>query len=424
MIIFYNTRISTGQLARFGVGRRCSDRFCFPCKGASWLPCGGRNRALQYQLVAEALGKGTQLQSLSLAIIAYFGLAVSPTEWNAIPPAVALSAMLQEERQTIRLFKENTPSVVYITNLTLRKDTFTTNTMEIPQGAGSGFILKSEFSQEPVVVTNYHVVRGASDLTVTLNGGKQVSAKVVGADIDKDIAVLKLLDPVAMLLPVTVGSSGSDALQVGQFAYAIGNPFGLDHTLTTGVVSGLGREIMSFSGKPIEGIIQTDCAINPGNSGGPLLNSKGETIGMNTAIFSSSGTSSGVGFAIPIDTIVASVDQILQFGKVVRPIIGITFAPEPAVEQLGITGILVLNTKPGSPAELAGIHGTERDSYGRLVLGDIITAVNGAETKTSSDLFRILNKCNVGDKLDLEILRGDTKVHTEIELASSDTKEQ
>jgi S1-C subfamily serine protease len=290
------------------------------------------------------------------------------------------------------------------------------NQLEVPQGSGSGFV----FDKSGTIVTNYHVVRGSSDLMVTLNGGEERLAKIIGVDEDKDIAILKLSDPVPNdLRPIKIGSSKD--VQVGQSVYAIGNPFGLDHTLTTGVVSGIGREIASgATGKPIQDVIQTDAAINPGNSGGPLLNSRGEMIGINTAIYSATGMNSGIGFAIPSDIIQSSVTQILQLGRVIRPVIGITFAPEPAVQQLGISGILVLSTKADGPAARAGITGTERDNFGRLVLGDIITDVDGKEIKTSSDLFRILNKCHVGDILDLEILRGDSKVHVQLTLGSSD----
>ena len=333
-------------------------------------------------------------------------------------PVVSSSAvagsLTSDENAVIRLFKATSQSVVYITNLAFRRDAFTMNTLEIPQGAGSGIVWDSE-----TIVTNLHVVRGSSDLMVALGEGQESEAKIVGVDQDNDIAVLKLANPIPNLRPIKVGSSTN--LSVGQSTYAIGNPFGLDHTLTTGVISGLGREITSSaSGRPISQVIQTDCSINPGNSGGPLLNSSGEMIGINTAIFSTTGMNAGVGFAIPSDTVKNSVQQILENGKVSRPLIGITFAPDAAVDQLGISGILVLSAKPGSPAEAAGITGTQRDDYGRLVLGDIIIGVNSIPVNNSSDLFRVLNACKVGDTLDLEMLRGDAKVHVEVQLGSSD----
>ncbi|KAI8111999.1 hypothetical protein M9435_004494 [Picochlorum sp. BPE23] len=332
-------------------------------------------------------------------------------------PVVSSSALAgsltSDENAVIRLFKATNQSVVYITNLAFRRDAFTMNTLEIPQGAGSGIVWDPE-----TIVTNLHVVRGSSDLMVALSEGEESEAKIVGVDQDNDIAVLKLAKPIPNLRPIKVGSSTN--LSVGQSTYAIGNPFGLDHTLTTGVISGLGREITSgATGRPISQVIQTDCSINPGNSGGPLLNSSGEMIGINTAIFSTTGMNAGVGFAIPSDTVKNSVQQILENGKVSRPLIGITFAPDAAVDQLGISGILVLSAKPGSPAEAAGIIGTQRDDYGRLVLGDIIIGVNSVPVRNSSDLFRVLNTCKVGDTLDLEMLRGDSKVHVDVQLGTS-----
>lgn len=271
-------------------------------------------------------------------------------------------------------------------------------------------------------MTNYHVVRGAQEVQVTLlakGESTELQAKVIGTDSDKDIAVLDIERPkdISIVKPLKIGSS-SDLL-VGQKVYAIGNPFGLDHTLTTGVISGIGREIASgINGRPIEDVIQTDAAINPGNSGGPLLDSGGRIIGVNTAIYSSTGSNAGVGFAIPIDAIKTSVNQILSYGKVVRPIIGITFAPDATVEELGLKGILVLKTLPGGPADKAGVVATTRDEDGRLVLGDIILSANGKPVKTAADLFRVLGTVNVGDDLDLELLRKNTKEHINIKLAA------
>eukprot|EP00775_Hariotina_reticulata_P001416 gene1416-1758_t len=318
--------------------------------------------------------------------------------------AEARSRMTQDEQVTVDIFRRSTPSVVNVTNLAARRDAFTMNMLEIPQGAGH-------------VITNYHVITDASDIQVTFMGGAEYSAKVIGLDQDKDIAVLKLgvdsdkeAPPPSLLKPLSVCSSSSDLL-VGQKVYAIGNPFGLDHTLTTGVVSGTGREISSISGRPIQDVIQTDAAINPGNSGGPLLDSGGCLIGINTAIYSPSGANSGVGFAIPVDVVRSSVDQIISFGRVVRPILGISFAPDQSSEQLGVKGILVLNAREGGPAWRSGIRGTSRDEYGRLVLGDIITGINGTKIRNSSDLYRLLDKSRVGDALDIEVLRGNAKEH-------------
>ncbi|KAF8399714.1 hypothetical protein HHK36_015584 [Tetracentron sinense] len=364
-----------------------------------------------------------------------------------------------DELATVRLFKENTPSVVYITNLAVRQDAFTLDVLEVPQGSGSGFV----WDKDGNIVTNYHVIRGASDLRVTLADQTTYEAKVVGFDQDKDVAVLRVDAPKDKLRPVPVGVSAD--LLVGQKVYAIGNPvkvdknrflgidlvscfmigyeiaelglqkntiteFGLDHTLTTGVISilyvlysGLRREISSAAtGRPIQDVIQTDAAINPGNSGGPLLDSSGSLIGINTAIYSPSGASSGVGFSIPVDTVgyyfdlffhlfrvSGIVDQLVKYGKVTRPILGIKFAPDQSVEQLGVSGVLVLDAPANGPAWKAGLLPTKRDTYGRLILGDIITSVNGIKVTNGSDLYRILDQCKVGDQVIVEVLRGDHK---------------
>lgn len=309
-----------------------------------------------------------------------------------------------DELTTVNLFRENTPSVVYITNLAVRQDAFTLDVLEVPQGSGSGFI----WDGKGHIVTNYHVIRGASDLRVTLGDASVYEAKVIGYDQDKDVAVLGIDAPKDKLRPVPVGSSRD--LLVGQKVYAIGNPFGLDHTLTTGVISGLGREINSAAtGRPILDVIQTDAAINPGNSGGPLLDSSGFLIGINTAIYSPSGASAGVGFSIPVDTVSSIVDQLVKYGKITRPVLGIRFAPDQSVEQLGVTGVLVLDAAPDGPAGKAGLRPTKRDAYGRLILGDIITTVNGQKVSNGSDLYKILDRCKVGDKVTVEVLRGDQK---------------
>eukprot|EP00197_Chlamydomonas_leiostraca_P016229 CAMPEP_0202863164 /NCGR_PEP_ID=MMETSP1391-20130828/3905_1 /ASSEMBLY_ACC=CAM_ASM_000867 /TAXON_ID=1034604 /ORGANISM="Chlamydomonas leiostraca, Strain SAG 11-49" /LENGTH=419 /DNA_ID=CAMNT_0049542769 /DNA_START=150 /DNA_END=1409 /DNA_ORIENTATION=+ len=369
------------------------------------------------------------------------------------PSAASVGKLTPEERTTIDIFKRSTPSVVSVTNLAVQRDAFTLNAIEVPQGVGSGFI----WDKEGHIVTNYHVINQSANVRVTLGQDKaEYMAKVVGVDPDKDIAVLQVVglsDGLATLGPVpTSGPAPAggpitvapplpattvppaianqlqplcvepsvDGLQVGQRVYAIGNPFGLDFTLTTGVVSGTEREIQSLTGRPIQGVIQTDAAINPGNSGGPLLDSSGCVIGINTAIFSPSGSSSGIGFAIPSDTIKSSVGSILQYGRVVRPILGISFAPEQAVETLGVKGIMVLSARDGGPAAKAGVQGTTRDEYGRLVLGDIIRAVNGSPIKNSSDLYKILDKAKVGETLDVEILRGSSTQHLAVTLEAND----
>lgn len=362
----------------------------------------------------SAEGRWPALRPL-LAGLAGMAAAASLLLGTPIDVAQARTALTADERNTIQLFQRSRSSVVYITSLTTRRDAFTLNMLEIPQGEGSGFV----WDADGHIVTNYHVIRGAADVLVTLTGGEGRQAKVVGYDDDKDVAVLKIdLKDLGPLKPLPLGSSSD--LEVGQTVYAIGNPFGLDHTLTRGVISGTGREISSGNtGRPIQDVIQTDAAINPGNSGGPLLDSGGAMIGINTAIYSQSGNSAGVGFAIPVDVVKSSVDQIIRFGKVVRPIMGISFAPDQSVEQLGMNGVLVLNARDGGPAAKAGIQGSSRDEYGRLVLGDIILGINGKKIDTASDLYRILDKAAVGDQLDVEVLRLDSKQHLTITLEAS-----
>lgn len=252
---------------------------------------------------------------------------------------------------------------------------------------------------------------GASGVRVTLGDSSSYEARVVGFDQDKDVAVLKLVDnergmpSTAKLRPLPLGSSR--ALQVGQRVYAIGNPFGLDHTLTTGVVSGLGREIQSgVTGRPIRGVIQTDAAINPGNSGGPLLDSAGRLVGINTAIYSPSGSSAGIGFAIPVDTFRGIVDQIITTGRVTRPVLGVVLAPDnTAAAQLGVRGVLVLRVPAGSPADKAGLRGTSRLEDGTLAWGDVIEEVNGTRVQDSADLYRALDGAKPGQVVTLRLLR-------------------
>eukprot|EP00878_Enallax_costatus_P007128 GHUV01007471.1.p1 GENE.GHUV01007471.1~~GHUV01007471.1.p1 ORF type:complete len:461 (+),score=99.62 GHUV01007471.1:690-2072(+) len=377
-----------------------------------------QKQAVPAQPDSHSLRRPRNWQLVAPSVIAAAAISISSCLAPAgtllgLSPAAAKARMTPDEQVTIDIFKKSTPSVVNVTNLTARRDAFTMNMLEIPQGAGSGFI----WDDKGHIITNYHVITDASDIQVTFMGGAEYSAKVIGVDQDKDVAVLELgtdsdKNPPAAgaVKPLSRCSNSSDLL-VGQKVFAIGNPFGLDHTLTTGVVSGTGREISSISGRPIQDVVQTDAAINPGNSGGPLLDSGGCLIGINTAIYSPSGANSGVGFAIPVDVVKSSVDQIITFGKVVRPVLGISFAPDQSSEQLGVKGILVLNAREGGPAWRAGIRGTSRDEYGRLVLGDIITAINGSKIRNSSDLYKVLDKSTVGDSLDIEVLRGNAKEH-------------
>jgi S1-C subfamily serine protease len=265
---------------------------------------------------------------------------------------------------------------------------------EIPQGTGSGFI----WDHDVHIVTNFHVVQMGSRARVTLNDGSSYPAKIVGAAPDKDIAVLRITAPSQKLLPLPVGKSAE--LLVGQKVLAIGNPFGLDQTLTTGVISGLGREIKSVTQRSIFDVIQTDASINPGNSGGPLLDSAGRLIGVNTAIYSPSGANAGIGFAVPVDTVNTIVPQLIKHGKLTRPGLGINILSDQIAQQQGIKGVVILGVTPGGAADRAGIVGTQQTPQG-WVLGDVIVRLDGVDVGKSSDLFRALDARKVGDEVEV-----------------------
>lgn len=309
-----------------------------------------------------------------------------------------------QERSQIEMFRVASQSAAYITNISVRRDMFTMNVMEVPQGTGSGFVWDSEGH----IVTNYHVVEKANELQVTLADRSSFKAVVVGADPDRDVAVIRIEAKGASLRPIAVGTSND--LAVGQFVYAIGNPFGLDQTLTTGTISALGREITSVSGHPIGGVIQTDAVINPGNSGGPLLDSAGRLVGMNTAIYSPTGSSVGIGFAVPVDSVNRTVEQLIRFGHIIHPSLGATIAPDSLTQSLGVRGVLVLDVEPGSAAEKAGIKPTLRDVFGRIELGDVVVEAYGKPVKSSLDFYRVLDAHAVGEKVRLSVLRNGKKV--------------
>jgi S1-C subfamily serine protease len=318
-----------------------------------------------------------------------------------------------DEQATIKLFETTSPSVVYITTTNLRRDYFSPNIYKIPRGTGSGFM----WDKAGHIVTNYHVIQGADQATVTLWDNSTWEAKVVGTEPDKDLAVLKIKTTLNRLTPIKVGESSN--LRVGQKALAIGNPFGFDQTLTTGIISALGREIESLTRHPIVGVIQTNAAINPGNSGGPLLDSAGRLIGINTAIFSPTGANAGIGFAVPVDTINRIVPQLIEHGKVIKPGMGINLASDSFVSNnLKTSGILVLNVLPGSGAEKAGIQATRQTANGRTILGDLIKEIDGGEVANSTDLFRILDKKSVGDTISVTVERNDKKMTLKVKLGA------
>ncbi len=310
---------------------------------------------------------------------------------DAAVPSPAARELAEEERARIELFRAASPSVVFITTTARRRDFFRMNILEIPQGSGSGFI----WDRRGHVITNFHVLQGATAAQVTLSDHSAWDAELVGATAEKDLAVLRIEAPVERMRPLAVGRSAG--LQVGQTVLAIGNPFGLDQTLTTGVISALGREIQSLGGRPIRDVVQTDAAINPGNSGGPLLDSHGRLIGVNTAIYSPSGAYAGIGFAIPVDTVAWVVPELIEHGRVVRPTLGVNLLPDATVQELGLEGALVGDVVAGSGAERAGLRPTRQDRFGRIVLGDLIVAVNGEPVRTIGDLFLALEKRRPGE---------------------------
>lgn len=332
-------------------------------------------------------------------------------------PALALTELQRVEQETVSLFDRNTPSVVFIDTFAEQRDAITMNLMEVPAGTGSGFI----WDTAGHIVTNYHVIRNAIEARVTLVDAK-TGAKIVrraalrGVDPDKDVAVLTVptgkpqqgeVEAISgeSLRPIQLGTSST--LRVGSSVFAIGNPFGLDHTLTQGVVSGLGREIRSPTGRPITNVIQTDASINPGNSGGPLLDSTGKLVGMNTAIYSPSGGSAGVGFAIPADTVSTVVQSLVAYGRVSRPVLGVSFLESQQAKALGIdSGVLVLAAPADGPAAAAGMRGTSRSPDGSLQLGDVIVEIDGATINTEADMYKALDAKKPGTTVRVLVARG------------------
>ncbi len=326
---------------------------------------------------------------------------------RTITPRGTLNA---EERATIALFRQASPSVVYITTLARQRDFFSLNMAEIPQGSGSGFI----WDQEGHVITNFHVIQGASGAKVTLADHSVWDAQLVGVAPDHDLAVLYVKVPKNQLRPLAIGTSAD--LEVGQSVFAIGNPFGLDQTLTTGIISALGREINATTGRTIAGVIQTDAAINPGNSGGPLLDSAGRLIGVNTAIFSPSGSNSGIGFAVPVDTVNRIVPQLIRQGEITRAGLGVRIGDDNVSRRLNLPGVLIIEVDKGSAAEAAGLRSTQVDAKGRVKLGDVIVAIDGERIETSNELFNAMEKRAVGETVKVTVLRGESRVSIAVTL--------
>ena len=329
---------------------------------------------------------------------------------DALPRAViARGDLAEDEKNTIELFQAVSPSVVFITSIEVRRSLFSLNVYEIPKGTGSGFV----WDRDGHVVTNFHVIGDASRIEVTLADHSTWKGVLVGAAPDKDIAVLHIAAPAERLKPIPIGES--ENLLVGQKVFAIGNPFGLDQTITAGIVSALGREIRAVTGRTIQGVIQTDAAINPGNSGGPLLDSAGRLVGVNTAIYSPSGGSSGIGFAVPVEVVNSVAPDIIRNGRVIRPGIGVTIANDQVGRRLGVQGVLVLEIEPGGAAEAAGIQPTS-NMRGQLVLGDAIVSVNGESISTTDDMMNQFERHRVGEEVELGIVRHEELIVIRVKL--------
>ncbi len=330
---------------------------------------------------------------------------IAAAEDAPTPQGISNPATVSDEQNSIEVYKSLSPGVAFITTSSQAQN-FYGEEFETEKGNGSGSVIDAQGH----ILTNFHVVEGSTKLTVSFGGEKNYTAKVIGGDPDTDLAVIKIEPAADKLTVVPLGDS--DQLEVGQKVLAIGNPFGLDRTLTTGVISGLQRPIRARNGRPIEGAIQTDASINPGNSGGPLLDKFGRMIGINSQILSPQGGSVGVGFAIPVSIAKRVIPQLIQYGEVRRPKLGATLYSVEQLSEQGIKmpvpkGLLVRSVSPGGSAATAGLRGLSQDSGGELVLGDIITSIDGSAIADLDDLYKLLDKKQIGDTVQVEIYRNN-----------------
>ena len=330
----------------------------------------------------------------------------------AVARAGAADSLGSDELNNIEVFKRASPAAVYITNIQLRRDPFSLDVMAIPRGTGTGIV----WSKEGYIVTNYHVIEGANRVAVGLYDQSTYEAKLVGVAPDKDIAVLRIDAPPDKLKPLPLGNA--DQLEVGRKVLAIGNPFGLDSTLTTGVVSALGREISAPNGRRIRGMIQTDAAINPGNSGGPLLDSAGRLIGINSAIIGPSGANAGIGFAVPVNIIRKVVPDLIKYGRQIRPVLDISTVDDAITQRLGLQGAIVADVAREGPAGAAGMQGVRRAADGGVILGDIIVAVNQMPVHDNDDLLNALEQFKPGDTVTVTTRRDNKERHYQVQLGA------
>ncbi|MBZ5707652.1 S1C family serine protease [Nannocystis pusilla] len=343
------------------------------------------------------------------------GVVAAPSQPAATPEVKRPSpaARLEAEQNVIDVFRAAAPATVFVTQKRVVRD-YSMRALEVPAGSGTGFV----WDTQGHVVTNYHVVdagRSRGTYSVTLYSQKTYDAQLLGGDPNKDIAVLRLIDCDEPLTPIRVLPQGGP-LEVGQTAIAIGNPFGLDHTLTTGVVSAIGREVQGYGGVTIRDMIQTDASINPGNSGGPLLDSGAHLIGMNTMIFSKTGSSAGIGFAVPVAAVRRVVPQIIDKGRVEHPGLGIEPLPDAYAARVGVKGVVITRTVAGGPAAKAGIRGLSQDRTGELVLGDIIVGINEHKVRNYDDLYNALDRFKVGDEVEVKLVRDGAAASVKLNL--------
>jgi S1-C subfamily serine protease len=356
------------------------------------------------------------MRGVPLLVLLLCGAIAARGAVAALPDAPLPEGLSAEERRDIDVFRRASNSVVFITNYTRQVDVFSFDAVETPSGTGSGFV----WDKVGHIVTNFHVIEDGTKFSVAL-GDTEYDAVLVGAAPDKDLAVLKVDAPAGRLVPLTVGRSAD--LVVGQRVLAVGNPFGFDHTLTTGVVSGLGRELRSPSGRRIRDVIQTDAAINPGNSGGPLLDSSGRLIGINSAIFSPSGASAGISFAVPIDTVTRLVPQLIRYGRIKQPgIAGASLVSDAIARSNGIEGVAIYQVEEGSPADQSGLGGITFTRSRRPRLGDVIVAVDGKTVRGQEDLFEAFEAAGVGATVRLNVANGRTDKRREVRVKLYDLR--
>ncbi len=340
-----------------------------------------------------------------------------PLSMTSAPAKAQFEALVAHENALIALFERSRDSVVFISTRRIVRDAWTRNLTAIPRGTGSGFL----WDNQGHLVTNFHVIQGASQATVTLADGSEYPARLVGASAAHDLAVLKIDADFGRPTPVPLGTSNN--LRVGQHVYAIGNPFGLDWTLTTGVISALNRSLPNGNGtRIIEDLIQTDAAINPGNSGGPLLDSQGRLIGINTAIYSPSGASAGIGFAVPVDTVARVVPQLIKTGQYNPPVLGIEFEDQlnrRLVRAFGTAGVFILGIRPNSAAAQAGLKGLTQNPNGSIVPGDIILSINGQAVPSVAKLLSTLDAYQPGQTVRLKIRRGQQTIEKSVRLQAA-----